>query len=318
MAARRSTPVVGRFRGKLLSLETLEITSDVHPHDPLPRYTTAFQDAPKLRNVALTSLPSTLILLPWTQLTDFRGAQLKAKDCLHILQSAISLVNCTFSGVKGNVDNGTLLPPHLGLKVLYLRGGAIACLDLLSILTLPSLVRLEYAAETLENHQRFTSFLSRSPSSQQLSINCAYPCVAHGFPSLLQLTFLDMSGVQTTEMLDFLHKLEAYDPASFLPNLESVISSTLSAIYTDQPLVLVYRNLAGALGSRWRRIDGSSRLKSFQMTCNVAGSAEVLARYLRSPPLHVRKMIPQLVELVEEGMQISVTIKGADITQVWI
>ncbi|KAF7330942.1 F-box domain-containing protein [Mycena venus] len=170
---------------------------------------TAFEQAPNLRTVVLDGVSPTAILLPWAQLTHFRGDEFNGLECLHALRSASSLVECNFIHVKNQyMRESALLPPHLGLKVLYLTG-ELVCLDILCLLTLPALSELNFRdGDRFELHEQFLSFLSRShPPLEQLSLHRGYQRLMHCFPFLRQLAVLELTGMTEDDMPGFLHAL---------------------------------------------------------------------------------------------------------------
>ncbi|KAJ7661589.1 hypothetical protein DFH06DRAFT_376752 [Mycena polygramma] len=209
------------LRGRLPSLQTLRIKTGGSSETVVD----AFEHAPNLRTVVLDGLRPTSILLPWYQLTHFTGTSLDDLDCFEVLRSAVSLVECRLSGAQGDVDDTELLPPHLGLEVLYLTGYCL-CSDLLFILTLPALLELDFDdGNGNECHKEFTEFLSRSrPPLHRLSIHRGYQLLVHGVPLLLHLAVLEIN-LSVAEMADFLHTLRDHDPSVFLPNLRSVVVS---------------------------------------------------------------------------------------------
>jgi hypothetical protein len=247
------------------------------------------------------------------QLTHFRGEGFEGMDCLYVLRSARSLVECKFASVDEDIDETALLPPHLGLKLLRLTGEAV-CLDILSILTLPSLAQLDFDDRGITAyHSQFVSFLARSrPPLRHLTLSRAYSRLVHGFPWLTELAFLEISALTVSEMADFWQNLRARDPGAFLPNLRSLVTS----VYPDDPYVppatpsvLDFEDLADALDWRWNRNDLGPRLESFRMTCN----------HTDDPPPDFRMILPRLRDLIEEGMHISVVIEVVDsVMQHWI
>ncbi|KAJ6597144.1 hypothetical protein DFH09DRAFT_871344, partial [Mycena vulgaris] len=110
------------------------------------------------------------IILPWTQLTHFTGERFTANDCLHVLRSALFLIDCKFTSVDRDLDE-PIHPLHLNLQSLSLDGERV-CMDILNILTLPALITFEFSeADSSSYHEDFISFMSRSrPPLQRLSL----------------------------------------------------------------------------------------------------------------------------------------------------
>ncbi|KAJ6544181.1 hypothetical protein B0H19DRAFT_1169848 [Mycena capillaripes] len=305
------------LRGRLPVLETLRITALADISTKTTTVTT-FEQAPNLRTVFLERLAPALILLPWKQLTHFRGERFYGMDCLHVLRLAVSLVECKFAGVDQDIEQTALLSPHLGLKVLDLTGEAV-CLDLLCVLTLPSLRQLRFTdIGTSQYHEEFVSFLSRShPPLQHLSLHSGYLRLVHGFPFFLQLTVLELTGLTVVEMSGFFRILQSN---SFLPRLKTIVSSVLESIRfyfpPEKAPAINYGDMADALACRWNRND---RLETFRMTWSRNGcGGDDENRLLLNPPPDFCLTLPRLLDLVEEGMQISVMAEVRQMTQVWI
>ncbi|KAJ6473230.1 hypothetical protein C8R45DRAFT_1217673 [Mycena sanguinolenta] len=246
-----------------------------------------------------------MILLPWEQLTHVRTHYVHSSDCLHILQSALSLVDCKFGHVSGLIDQTVLLPCRPDLKFLRLKG-CDECGGILGLATLPSLVELVFDdtdSDASEHYQYFVDWLSRSrPPLSRLSLRGgAYPRIIHGFPFLIDLTSLEISGLTVADMSNFLHDLVLRDPTSFLPNLES-LASWVGRGY-DLEADLNYGDLADALESRWNRTDPTPRLKSFRMTWIFDERPRL------NPPRNFHLSLPRLRRLIEEGMDISVSVE---------
>ncbi|KAJ7367632.1 hypothetical protein DFH08DRAFT_725637 [Mycena albidolilacea] len=260
---------------ELPALETLQIKSD----DSGTTIIHAFKQAPKLRAVVLEHLPPTLLLLPWSQLTHFRGEWCTGMDCYHVLRSAVSLVECKFTWVDQEMEETALLPRHLALKALHLTGEYV-CIHILSILTLPSLVELDFRdGDGYPYHEEFVSFLSRShPSLLRLSLHGgAYSRIIYGFPFLLDLTTLKISEMSVVGILDFSHNLRVRDPAAFLPNLKSFACSVREPARNHlikKIPVIQYGDVADALEFR-----SGYRLKSFELKLNRQSMRDQLDAY---------------------------------------
>ncbi|KAJ6447510.1 hypothetical protein C8R45DRAFT_188778 [Mycena sanguinolenta] len=326
------------LHGKLPSLERLEITpgsNGVPPADTT--VLAAFELAPSLRRVVLSHIPPTMVLLPWNQLTHFRGWGLDYMHYLHILRLSVTLVECKLGWVheETQVNEPALLPCHPALEVFHFRGShATSCCSILGLATFPSLVELDFHDDvTSEQYESFVGLLSRSrPPLLRLSLYAAaYLRILHGLPFLLDLAALEISNLTVAEMTDFLHNLAVRDPASFLPNLESFKSSVCeedfqTAEWGDDLFDIDYMELADALKFRWNRADPLPRLRSFRMTWMALSdwddSDSDNEPSLDSPD-SFNLGLPRLRPLIEEGMHISVRIEienpeGTKISAVWI
>ncbi|KAJ7342618.1 hypothetical protein DFH08DRAFT_747973 [Mycena albidolilacea] len=299
--------------GRLPALETLQIQGMSAPLTPVD----AFEEAPKLRAVVLKRIPPTLILLPWRQLTQFRGERLDAMECLHVLRWAVSLVECTFARVDEHMGESTLLPPHLPLTVLHLRGSFV-CSDILAYLTLPSLRELHLDGDDGGSGEKFVCFLSRSrPPLMHLSLDDAYSYILGGYRFLLDLVVLDMPSLNVAEMSGLVHRLR--DPA-FLPKLASLSCSVWEWIKPhpkDKTSAINYGNLADALEFRGNTNNSGARLKSFRMKWQDSRD-DPEDRISFTPPPDFRLNLPRLQNLVDEGMHISVIAEVGQLSEVWI
>ncbi|KAF7331013.1 hypothetical protein MVEN_02441600 [Mycena venus] len=234
------------LRGRLPALKRLQIITTGGNS-----VVTAFELAPNLHTVVLERLPPSM---PWLQLNHFRGERLVGMDCLHVLRLGVSLLECKFSLVDEDIYEEALLPPHLALRTLHLTDHTV-CLDILRILTLPALseLNLDDGRDSVEQYHEVLSFLSRSrPPLQRLSVQHGYPRLTHAFPFLLQLSALEIPEVTVAEYSILLQDLRARDPATFLPNLKSLVISSWESLYyeAEQPASVDCEVLADALTQR--------------------------------------------------------------------
>ncbi|KAJ6473249.1 hypothetical protein C8R45DRAFT_1103812 [Mycena sanguinolenta] len=300
------------LHGRLPLLETLQITSDRISSTTV---VSAFEMAPSLRRVVLEGIPPTKILLPWKQLTHFSARMLDEGDCLHVLKSGVSLTECKFGWMWGDLDGTTEpLPCRPALKVLHLGADVPGCapISILALATFPSLEELEYGC-TASDSQSFVAFLSRSrPPLLRLSLHDgAYGRIFDAFPFLVHLSALEIYDLTVAGMSDFLRNLIVRDSASFLPNLESFTSSVW--LGEDRPegdtAGIDYGELADALQFR-------CNLDSFQMTWEPSEWRFMV------PPQDFHLNLPRFERLIEEGMDISVIAKieygDEETSQVWI
>ncbi|KAJ7031121.1 hypothetical protein C8F04DRAFT_708161 [Mycena alexandri] len=302
--------------GRLPNLQRLRLKTE----ERIAALVTAFEHAPSLRRVVLERQPR-LILLPWRQLTHFTGGDFSGKDCLHVLQSALSLVECKFVGVQGFVDSPLLPHPHLALKVLHLKGYD-ACATLLGILTLPSLVELSYDDGNASGFkEEFLAFLSHShPPLQRLSLPSAYQLLLHSASSLPQLAELTVS-LQSGDVSDLLDRMRV---ASFLPNLQSLVLSAWEPTFwsvIQNPGPINYGRLLEVLNCRWSTNQPGPRFRSFQMTWSpddVHRDKPEENKLLLIPPPDFRLSLLSMLDLVEQGMRISVVVRAGHAEKTWI
>ncbi|KAJ7165847.1 hypothetical protein C8R46DRAFT_1192382 [Mycena filopes] len=308
------------LRGRVPSLETLslQLRGDCEPKTMM----TAFEHAPNLRAVTLRDLAPSAILLPWSQLTHFTGHHLPAADCLHVLQQAVSLVQCKFTSVESDIEDMTLLAPHPRLEVLQIDGYS-ACVDMLSILTLPSLLELDYDDDHGSNfYAEFVAFLSRArPPLQRLILRSTHQHVVHGASFLPWLVDLKITTLTDAQMLDLVQTLRTRDAVSFLPSLTSLVMTVCE--HSDSPVAINYEHLRDALDVRWNRNKSGHRLSRFEMVWYRAHSpdwqdSDSDTKKLLSPPPDFRMNLEEFQNLVQEGMQISIVAEAGHFKQTWI
>jgi hypothetical protein len=235
---------------------------------------TAFEVAPNLRVVELTKLAPSLLYLPWEQLTRFSAdGGLSPRDCLEILYTASSLIECVFKSVADATDDKRSTPLHLppdhvhpNLQSLTLSGDFSLCEDILSHLTLPALTALGVCIED-DEAEEVADFLSRSGVMlQRLDVDFGYGSFLTVLPFLAALTELSFSNMRTEGIMDFVCSLR--DSDTFLPHLRALNITARNHTYSLEEEGMDYETLADALWERWAA-DGAqssvSRLESFHM-----------------------------------------------------
>ncbi|KAJ7174408.1 hypothetical protein C8R46DRAFT_1080829 [Mycena filopes] len=290
------------LRERVPSLETLSLRLC---YGDRSKPITAFEHAPNLRVVSLRDVAPRAILLPWRQLTHFTAPNLKGVDCLHVLQQAVSLV-------EYDIEDRTLLPPHLALEVLEIDG-YLACVDILEILTLPSLLELDYDdGNGGEYHGQFALFLSRSrPPLQRLTLHSTHQHLIHGVSFLPWLIDLKITHLKEADMVDLVETLRVRDTASFLPSLTSFVVSVREA-FASRATAMKYEHLRDALEVRWNRNKPGPRLRRFEMVC------ESETKKLLRPPPDFRMNLQEFRSLIQEGMHISIVAQAGNVKQTWI
>ncbi|KAJ6473269.1 hypothetical protein C8R45DRAFT_907901 [Mycena sanguinolenta] len=316
-------------QGRLHSLEELRINTNNRSGTTI---VTAFELAPRLRSVSLQGLSAAIILLPWRQLTHFSARRINGADCLHVLRSADSLVECKFDWIDGDMDERALLPQNFTLQALRVRGEIVSC-DVLPILTLPSLRWLDHHdGGGPDYYEGFVDFLSRSrPPLSHLSLHDGvYSHVRHAVSFLASLAVLEISRLPVRKLLEFFEDLQTQDPSSFLPNLESIIVSVWQPFKNywrmeDAPDV-DYGYLTDALEFRRHRNSPGLRLQSFRMkwmheeqTHGPDSSEDERINKLNLiPSADFRINVPRLHDLIVGGMCISVIAEVGEKTEVWV
>ncbi|KAJ7821220.1 hypothetical protein B0H14DRAFT_2832009, partial [Mycena olivaceomarginata] len=126
-----------------------------------------FSTAPQLRDLYLCDAAPSLFAIPWETLAVFNGQGFSPRNCAHVLQSAPSLVDCTFFGnaheTTLDLDPATKIITHPNLKSFQFCSGLNAFFQHLTFPALETLiVEDDVDAVVLQ-------FLSRSASSKYLA-----------------------------------------------------------------------------------------------------------------------------------------------------
>ncbi|KAJ7158458.1 hypothetical protein C8R46DRAFT_1109227 [Mycena filopes] len=200
-----------------------------------------FANAPRLRSLHLVLEASCSlsrmdhVRLPYRQLTSFTGTNFSAHECLTVLASTPSLIECVFY-VNGRASAFQIgIPPLRHLKSLKLladvhQGVAVAVVDHLSLPALETLVLLEHG----HGHEQ----LLLSPTLDSLSLRCGYSllhfsCHAQDYndldhcldsmPALTTLELLDHDQAGLADVIRHLdHALSESGPDQVVPNLQSL------------------------------------------------------------------------------------------------
>jgi hypothetical protein len=86
--------------GNLHTFQRLRINYNAsHTFDGLPRIT-IFEHASIVREASICSLPPSLIILPWAQVTSFFAKLIPFGDCVQVLRMMPCLVDCLFGWIS--------------------------------------------------------------------------------------------------------------------------------------------------------------------------------------------------------------------------
>ncbi|KAJ6629864.1 hypothetical protein B0H10DRAFT_1211737 [Mycena sp. CBHHK59/15] len=193
-----------QIQGEMPFLRHLTVGFDTFPSEVSPGIAefppiTVFQEAPRLSTIVLDQqfLPSAM-RLPWAQLTTIVSYSLYPYECAEILCNAVKLIDVTFTIHLSEDDILSEVPPLMHLRSLVLRNGDSdgaqgAQMQLLGVLTLPALRRLEIFDEGFDPDSRATlvSLIARSKCLlEELSITKARiseSLYREAFPSVAKL-----------------------------------------------------------------------------------------------------------------------------------
>ncbi|KAJ7165828.1 hypothetical protein C8R46DRAFT_1192370 [Mycena filopes] len=322
------------LHGKLPLLQRLKIGrrwSHQHCHfnafkygfaDPDPDIT-IFQDAPQLRDVSITQLLPSMVVIPWAQLTTFNAENFSVEDCLHVLKLTPVLVSCSFGFLVrdprrndwDDPEQTTKIPPLVHLESLILYGTSEVRLDdLISPLTctLPALTKLH---QLRLDEEILVDFLARSaPPLRELSVGAYYhephELALEGLPLMPHLSVLLLGPVPFDHIELILRSLR--DSAAFIPNLES-LDVTLDTPKrsqsepADPPVARFnYVALVGALSARRAQpLFAKARLERFRLTW-LEPTDFAPSEYMTEEDVGVRPssdIVDRLSDFVDEGME---------------
>ncbi|KAJ7123106.1 hypothetical protein C8R44DRAFT_785303 [Mycena epipterygia] len=263
---------------------------------------TAFARAPKLRAVCLGGLALSNIILPWAQLTSFTAVtRLSVNDCGRLLQLAPHLASFNLHSVYGQLANLTLLPALPHLKALVLESHT--CAQILQVLTLPGLIKLDLPRFLPAQDKHLIPFLTRSspPGLREISLRGSYDSFTHGLrfmPVLTKIEIDDMAAARVAGILEFLLK-----SASSLAHLESI---SIRIIDTEDDKRDMYMDYDVVVNTIERLKDNA--LKSFSLTW-ILRNEEYLDRSSRSAEENIGvrptfDVLQQLADLRDEGVRV--------------
>ena len=214
-----------------------------------------FVNAPLLHDVHLIYAYVPEVILPWHQITTFKGNQLYVLECLTVLRHCHQMRECHFFFVVEDEEplQTALLPvglTHKCLEWLEITRARNAIISLLlNICTLPSLRRLRCCSQSIKETVSITSFIQRSGCILEnlsferifLSEEDAIVCLRNT-SSLVELQIA--MGFPKEISVEFLAALTSPDPP-LLPNLRSLIIQGYVACNADE--------LTEMLVGRWAR-----------------------------------------------------------------
>jgi len=149
-------------------LETLHLERRCDGADDRRRSLAVFLNAPLLHDVHLIRAYTPEVILPWHQITTFKGNKLYVSECLTVLRRCHQMRECHFSVVVED-DEPMQTPPlpiavtHNCLEWLEITRAKNAIISLLlNLCTLPSLRRLQCCSQYIKETVSITSIIQRS------------------------------------------------------------------------------------------------------------------------------------------------------------
>ncbi|KAJ3978530.1 hypothetical protein F5890DRAFT_1548389, partial [Lentinula detonsa] len=166
-------------KGRLKSLEVLNLSSEPQNARSLPRAVDIFEDAPKLTRVTMSShLSLDTFRLPWKQIIEYRIKLMEVWNCVEVLHHAPHLraLHAKLERARGNISGDTASPysDHLDHKTFSYES--------LTSLSINGLMRPGY------EHELFLRLLEVSSDSDNANVTQIL------FPSLTNFRLATSSG----------------------------------------------------------------------------------------------------------------------------
>ncbi|KAF7335279.1 F-box domain-containing protein [Mycena sanguinolenta] len=268
-------------------LRELTVGFPLHEYDDLiglpGRPIQTFSAAAQLRKLYLTmkATPSHFAI-PWETLTAFDGSEVSSRECVQVLRSAPSLVECSIHAeMNEHVDLAPL--SHQNLKSFKLRSGGEA---LFPSVTFPALEDMNIFAEDMSD-EHLLQFISRSSST--LLRFSAENVSMQSLKDMTLLTHLQLLAPKGRYLITFLNMLDRTMTPGFLPQLQT--------LEFEDCRPFVHPALVEVLSSRAVSQDGAAKLRSYRQIWSIFPFEELQVRYEGSVALALKK-------LVEGGMEI--------------
>ncbi|KAF8205403.1 hypothetical protein K438DRAFT_1819056 [Mycena galopus ATCC 62051] len=174
-----------------------------------------FSAAPQLREFYLARVSPTLCAIPWKTLPVFTGERLSSTECVGVLHSAKSLVECTFRNIRLAPHTPTTTNPHLKSFTFAQSTGVAA--TFFQFLTFPALEELSITRVDDMSDSHLLQFLFRSAaslrklSSRQISLE--------SLADLGALTELHLTIPSSWYLVEFFAHFDRTENPCFLPQL---------------------------------------------------------------------------------------------------
>ncbi|KAG6852672.1 hypothetical protein C0991_010019 [Blastosporella zonata] len=253
--------------------------------------------APALSDISLINLPaySSMLALPWDQITHFRGSLLYLADALDTLNEA-PLESCTLTSSLGNPStiDIPIHPPYL--RDLILEGNTRA----LKYITVPALETLSIRTDGAFPTQQCVQFLRRSGCILQ-SLDIAVDFIAATdlvsclacTPGLRELKIHNQNDRVHSLFGNFImQRLTLGDHIILVPRLQRLDVLGCHCLFDTNVLASMLRSRWDVCGNG-KAIAEKGRLDSFFLEASLTISKEIMHS-------------PWIWRLVEEGMDIQV------------
>jgi hypothetical protein len=237
-----------------------------------------------------------MFILPWPQLTNIVCDRILEDRFLQLMSRAPQLVDGTFSVQRQVMFTNMNLIRHTCLQTLHLCDGSGAVLRLLD---LPALHTLHLLRVDHIDDSHFLPFLSRSSASlRTFCFGCPGSIVIASIPVecfsiMAGLTRIEIYGLGTDFLRDFVLRLDRATERGFLPQLQSLVCGDC--------VVDVNHTLSQALSSRCTPHDGLAKLESFRQM-----RPHIMSRPSGLISTDDLEAVANLRELVGRGMEIYV------------
>ncbi|KAJ7265371.1 hypothetical protein B0H12DRAFT_196266 [Mycena haematopus] len=245
-----------------------------------------FDAAPQLRevNMAGQDTDPSQFLIPWNNVTVFYGESLPSRECLNILRSAPSLVECSLIEPQAPGDGDIPTITHPGLKSLTLVDAF-----LLEFLSLPALQHLALSIVDAQN-VHLLPFISASSTSLVTLKSPKVPL--DSLSNMVALTDLELYDPPSEHLAGLFALLDRNTYQNVLPELQ-VLKLDPCSPYVNTVLV-------DALSSRSVVSQaGAARLRSFRQIWSPKTPGDTLRGYCQEKGFAL-----VFEELVKKGLKI--------------
>ncbi|KAF7375560.1 F-box domain-containing protein [Mycena sanguinolenta] len=280
-------------------LQSISLRGDLWSRKPIVD-TFTIADAPSLRHVDLSTLPSTKLDIPWARMTTLTLLQnIPLRECMPLLKKCRNLVNLTVS-TTGPAATHTDLVTLTSLETLTCNlGGA----SVLQNLTLPHLVRLVVTSFSDEAYvPGFSAFINRSTCPLQfLTVQDTTRSSLSALAAFLRAVPNSTSDVELTWYQSrFQHLFSVLQYMDVLPGLKHLRLRAELQMNKEE-----YDKLLEVLRARVEAEPPRIPLESITLKVTIRQQFN-----LRMMP--DSSWITQLRELVSDGLQVDFAIESFD------
>ncbi|KAJ7244650.1 hypothetical protein B0H12DRAFT_805930 [Mycena haematopus] len=220
-------------------LSSLALASSLDGYDGGQIQLFGSHGAPSLRHLSLNTLPPSVMIMPWAQLTKISLTLISLPECLDTLRWAPALCEFHRQGtiaVESAVEQSSVHHSSLLSLAIAMVGGDE---DILEFLTLPNLQKLELGGHVYASFLELDIFLSRIAGTlHTFNVGIMRTVPVRWFEPLMQLTTLELvrlTGLQfATDVIRALNRRTSPD---LLPKLRSFVLLNCGSNQVDDELL---------------------------------------------------------------------------------